>query len=79
MPFSRHDRKAALYRSGRTNKQVAEALGVSPELVAKVMAGERTTGPDARRVMAFLADLFGVPRSEVFPGSDSDVAIPAAS
>lgn len=71
MPFSRHDRKAALYRSGRTSKQVADALEVSPELVAKVMAGDRTTGPDARRVMAYLADLFGVPLSEVFPGAVS--------
>lgn len=69
MTFSRHDRKAALYRSGKTGKQIADELGVSPELVSAVIAGRRTEGPDARRVMAHLAELFGVPLEAAFPGA----------
>ena len=76
MAFSRHDRKAALYRSGKTGKQIADDLGVSPELVSAVLAGRRTDGPDARRVMAHLAELFGVPLEEVFPGASATAASP---
>ena len=67
MAFSRHDRKAALYRSGKTGRHVAEALGVDDALVSHVLAGRRLTGPDAQRVMIYLAGLFGVPVDEAFP------------
>ena len=79
MAFSRHDRKAALYRSGKTGKQIAVELEVSPELVSAVLAGRRTDGPDARRVMAHMAELFGVPVTEVFPGSDMVASEPEAT
>lgn len=76
MAFSRHDRKAALYRSGKTGKQIADDLQVSPELVSAVLAGRRTDGPDARRVMTYMAELFGVPLDEVFPGATANAAPP---
>jgi transcriptional regulator with XRE-family HTH domain len=65
--FSRHDRKAALYKSGRTGQEVATALDVDPALVSHVLAGRRLTGPDAQRVMIYMAGLFGVPLDEAFP------------
>lgn len=67
MPFSRHDRKAELYKSGKTGEDVARALGVTPPLVSHVIAGRRLTGTDAQRVMIYLAGLFGVPLDEAFP------------
>jgi transcriptional regulator with XRE-family HTH domain len=72
--FSRHDRKAALYRSGKSGKQIADELGVSPELVSAVIAGRRVDGPSARRVMERLAEIFGVPIDEVFPGTTANAS-----
>ncbi len=49
------NRKTELLRAGVTQQSVADTLGVSLGLVCKVVAGQRTTGPMARRVMAEIA------------------------
>jgi transcriptional regulator with XRE-family HTH domain len=67
LAFNRHDRKAALYRRGKTGMDVARALDVDNGLVSHVLAGRRLSGPDAQRVMIYLAGLFGMPVDEAFP------------
>lgn len=70
MPFSRLDRKAALLRIGKSNKDIADACGVDHTLVSHVLAGRRWTSPGARRVMDYVAGLLGAPVTEVFPGAE---------
>lgn len=74
MPFSRVDRKTALLRSGVTQVQIAEACEVDITLVCHVMAGRRWTSPGSLKVMRYVAEKFGAPVSEVFPGVDREVA-----
>ena len=69
MAYTRLDRKVALLRAGRTAREVAEALGCTEQLVSYVLSGKRTTGPKAREVMAYLAELWGVPVPYAWPGS----------
>lgn len=70
MPFSRLDRKAALLRIGKSNKDIADVCGVDHTLVSHVLAGRRWTSTAARKVMAYVAELLGAPVGEVFPGHE---------
>lgn len=69
MLYTTVDRKIALTKAGVVPADVARDLGVSETLVSLVVAGKRTTGPAARRVMDRLASLTGVPVNVLFPGA----------
>lgn len=68
MPFSRIDRKTALLQAGKSQRDVAQAVGVDETVVSHVLAGRRWSAPDGLLVMRYLSDLFGIPMDEVFPG-----------
>jgi hypothetical protein len=70
MAYTKHARKAALAGMDKKMLDIALAVGVDASLVSHVIAGRRWTGPDARKVMEYVAGLIGAPVDEVFPGSE---------
>ena len=69
MAYTRQDRKVALMRSGKTGVEIARDLGCTEQLVSYVISGKRTTGPKARQVMDYLAEMWGLPVEYIWPGS----------
>lgn len=74
MAYTRLERKVALLRSGRTARQVADEIGCTEQLVSYVLSGKRTTGPMARKVMDYLAELWGLPVDYIWPGVETTAA-----
>lgn len=67
MPFGPRQRKAHLHLAGQSQQEIARATGTDETLVSHVMAGRRYRHPDAPKVMAHVAALFGMPVEVVFP------------
>jgi transcriptional regulator with XRE-family HTH domain len=67
MSLGARQRKAQLMMVGRTQQEIADACGVDHSLVSRVLAGTRTGGPKAQRVMKHVAALLNAPLHEVFP------------
>lgn len=62
MPLSPIDRKVGLLRQGVTMSEIGRGLGVTPNHVSKVVAGERRSPAVEQAV----AQALGLPAEEVF-------------
>jgi hypothetical protein len=70
MAMDKVDRKVALLRIGKSHTDIARECGVDRSVVSHVIAGDRWSGPQSRKVMHYITKTLGLPMEHVFPGSD---------
>jgi transcriptional regulator with XRE-family HTH domain len=71
MALSAAERKAAMIIRGLSQRDLAEALGVSRSLIGMVITGRHRND----RVERYIAQQLGRPVEEVFPAREQSVAV----